>query len=90
MYHVYIFYWMAQHRVTWKIGGLVYPKHNLYLNVTIANKLFLWMRAHSGLVKVDTFSSEKVTTLGIFLNMLPDFHHRDDFKTHCVNNIALP
>ena len=55
---------------------------------TITDKLFPWMRAHFSFVKVDEISSEKVTTLGFFLHMHPDFHHRDEFKSYCVQHIA--
>ena len=53
----------------------------------LSKKIFPWMKANRSYVKIDKITSEKISCLGIFEGLHPDFRNRDTFKQFCLQHI---
>ena len=53
----------------------------------ISKKIFPWMKANKSFVKIDQIKSEKISCLGLFEGLYPDFRNRDTFKKFCLEHI---
>ena len=53
----------------------------------LSKKIFPWMKANKSFVKIDKIDSEKISCLGLFEGLHPDFRNRDTFKQNCLQHI---
>ena len=53
----------------------------------LSKKIFPWMKANNSFVKIDKIKSEKISCLGLFEGLHPDFRNRDTFKNYIQQHI---
>ena len=53
----------------------------------LSGPVFAWMKRNRSYVKMDLIDSEKVTCIGFFEGLHPDFRNRDNFKIFCQQHI---
>ena len=53
----------------------------------LAKRVFPWMKANRSYVKLDKITSDKISCLGLFEGLHPDFRNRGVFKQYCLQHI---
>lgn len=67
---------------------LVTMKYSLMKTIkALSGPIFAWMKRNKSFVKMDLIDSEKVTCIGFFEGLHPDFRNREHFKEFCQTHI---
>ena len=53
----------------------------------LSGPIFAWMKKNNSWVTMDTIPSEKISTIGFFQGLHPDFQNRMEFKRICSAHI---